>query len=315
MTNSKQRPVLFFLCLLAPQVLIAAIIFWGGSNPHDYLLAMRDKHKKAKSITERKIILIGGSSVGFGSNSEIFAEECGMPCVNLGINAGQGLDFRFNEGGHCTQVGDVIVLTLEYYELGEKPVSGVLAATIANCPECAQFMSWREWRSFLDEGIFELMAVRTRTSVMCLSGKDVTDEIYDIRNFDENGDFVAHHGKDAESTKWGVEVPEDATESMLALAKFLKAANEVGVTVFYRLPCIPEESVEDKMTELREIETRLKRVFGNRLLNELDETLMEKDVFFDTAYHLKEPEKNRQSKIIASRLSERLSAMADPAKQ
>ena len=305
MSQSKPRPVLFFLALLAPQVLIGAIIFWGGSNPHDYLLAIRDKHEVAQSTHSPKIILAGGSSVCFGSNSEIFSKQCNLPCINLGINAGQGLDFRFNETEYCTEPGDTVVLTLEYLELGDNPDGRIIAKTIANCPECVRFMSWREWRFLLDEGIFSFMAERTRNAILGLNGK-AADDVYDVRNFNKVGDFVGHHDKESESGNWVVGVPKDVSQSTLALAKFVKAADKEGVKVFYRMPCIPNRLVKNQMPELRMIESKLKSVFGDRMLNGLEETLLDDEVFFDTAYHLKSPEKNRQSEILAKRLAEKL---------
>ena len=306
MSQTKPRPVLFFLALLAPQVLIGAIMLWAGNNPHDYMLVIRDMHKVAKSTHSPKIILTGGSSVCFGSNSEIFSKECHLPCINLGVVAGQGLDFRFNEAGYCIESGDIVVLTLEYYDFGENPDGRIIAMTIAHCPECSRFMSWREWRCLLDEGIFGLLADRTKNAVLRLSGNSVENDIYDVRNFNEVGDFVGHRDKESESKNWGVVVPKDVSESTLALAKFLNAADQVGAKVFYRLPCIPRRFVENKMPELRVIESKLNRMFGDRMLNELDETLMDDEVFFDTSYHLNWSERNRQSEIVAKRLAEKL---------
>ena len=308
MTSIKSRPTLLLLSLVAPQIAIALSIVWQCYNADGYFYAIPEKHLLAQEIESPKILLAGGSSVGWGSRSESFVSECGMPCVNLGINAGQGLNFRCNEAFEFANKGDVIVLSIEYYELSLKPSPLVLTRTLLASPSSFQYANWSEFRTVLDDGVFEVLARQVR-AVSGDGEKSEHDKLYDRRHFNKFGDFIGHHGRTPDDQEnWGLDLPSEAEiESALdRLQQFVERCRKNNIEVYYRLPSIPESLAREKMPQLESIAKRLKLIFAGRMLNELDETFLPDDSFFDTSYHLTESVKNDVSEVLAERLANQL---------
>ena len=81
---------------------------WWIKNLYTY------KDVRAKNITSRKIIIIGGSNALFGINSELIKKKTGLPVVNLATQAGLDIDFLYYKIKQHIKEGDVVVLPLEF---------------------------------------------------------------------------------------------------------------------------------------------------------------------------------------------------------
>jgi hypothetical protein len=310
MFNFFNKPTLTILAVITPQLIIASlVVWWGGSEDH-YFNAIPAKYQVASETPSPKIILAGGSSVAWGSDSETFTRICGRPCVNLGLNAGQGLAFRLSEAIGFCEPGDAIVLSLEYNELSTKPYGQIVAKTLLYSPSSAQFISSESIRSALDEGVLELVASRTRIVWSKLVGQFENEPLYLRSNFNVSGDFVGHENRQPPNrqSRWTIDVYPAATEYLTRLKIFDQACQDKGVTVFYRLPCIPKSTITKAMLTLGKTENQLAKIFGARMLNRLPDTLLSDDCFFDTPYHLVHREKIRASEKLAEQLNARLIA-------
>ena len=62
----------------------------------------------------RKIVVVGGSSSLFGVRCETIAAETGIPCVNLAVTAGLGIDLILAKAEEAIRPGDIVLLPLEY---------------------------------------------------------------------------------------------------------------------------------------------------------------------------------------------------------
>jgi len=62
----------------------------------------------------RKIVVIGGSSSLFGVRCQTIATETGIPCVNLAVTAGLGIDLILAKAEEAIRPGDIVLMPLEY---------------------------------------------------------------------------------------------------------------------------------------------------------------------------------------------------------
>jgi len=62
----------------------------------------------------RKIVVIGGSSSLFGVRCQTIAAETGIPCVNMAVTAGLGIDLILAKAEDAIRPGDILLLPLEY---------------------------------------------------------------------------------------------------------------------------------------------------------------------------------------------------------
>lgn len=72
------------------------------------------KEHRAKSFQNPKIIIVGGSSVLYGINSELVTNITDYPVVNFGTHALLPLEFHYYKIKEYMKTGDIIVLPLEF---------------------------------------------------------------------------------------------------------------------------------------------------------------------------------------------------------
>ena len=75
--------------------------------------ALDEKIDRLNSIEEEKIVIVGGSSVAFGLDSEIIEEQTGMPVVNFGLYAALGTKVMLDLSRQGINRGDVVIIAPE----------------------------------------------------------------------------------------------------------------------------------------------------------------------------------------------------------
>lgn len=115
------RSVLKILCTTA---LIFVLGFFavtlrtdGSSRDQSYLMAVPDNYERltnSKNVTQR-IILLGGSSIGWGISAKTISEELNISAINLGVHAGIGYrNIWLLYQNHLVPKRDIIVVSPEY---------------------------------------------------------------------------------------------------------------------------------------------------------------------------------------------------------
>lgn len=75
--------------------------------------ALADKYERLYSIDQPKLIVVGGSSVAFGLDSEELEARVGMPVVNFGLYATLGSKIMLDLSRDAIGEGDIIVFAPE----------------------------------------------------------------------------------------------------------------------------------------------------------------------------------------------------------
>lgn len=106
--------ILSLVVILTPFVTVISMVVALPTQYDDlYHGILDEKVALLKSVEDEKIVVIGGSSVAFGIDSDLLSEYTGMPVVNFGVYAALGtkimLDLSRSEIGE----GDIVVLALE----------------------------------------------------------------------------------------------------------------------------------------------------------------------------------------------------------
>lgn len=78
-----------------------------------YNAALLDKLNRLKSVEGRKIVVIGGSSVAFGLDSELMEEYMGLPVVNFGLYASLGSRLMLDLAEEHINEGDIVIFAPE----------------------------------------------------------------------------------------------------------------------------------------------------------------------------------------------------------
>ena len=80
---------------------------------NSFVGALNEKYDRLHSIEEPKLVVVGGSSVVFGTDSAMIEKYTGMPVVNFGLYAALGTKLMLDLSRPAIGEGDVVVLSPE----------------------------------------------------------------------------------------------------------------------------------------------------------------------------------------------------------
>ena len=188
-----------FLSLIAVFALLQAGVFAVLvllSLPPDNLHAAAiDKERLLRDAPSPRVVLVGGSAMAFGVDSEALAEDLGgdYRVVNMGLHAGLGLDFLLNETLDGLREGDVVVISPEYDIVWpDQPSHLEIAEVLRFQPSAYRYVEARHWAPTIRSAILEqppvvlhdvaVNALRNQLPALGSGG------VYWRSSFDGNGD-------------------------------------------------------------------------------------------------------------------------------
>jgi len=184
---------------------LAIVLFIPDKN--DYADVSALKHERLATLEGRKIVLLGGSNLAYGIETDILERETGCPTANMGMNGYFGARFILNEVKPQLNPGDIVVLAFEWDNFG-KDVEGsgrnLLAVSKAN-PDVWQYLTLHQKGMVIESLPFVAQAkvVRIAETVLISLGLiDVSndgpifdmDTVENFKSFDHQGDLNGHDG-------------------------------------------------------------------------------------------------------------------------
>ena len=102
-----------FILLPFPVLAYTALIGTPAQYDDTFLAELSQKHQRLTSIDSKKAVLIGGSSLAFGIDSQLLEEYIGMPVVNYGLYAAIGTKAMLDMSEKYINEGDIVVICPE----------------------------------------------------------------------------------------------------------------------------------------------------------------------------------------------------------
>jgi hypothetical protein len=292
------KPFLLRLSLFAAiQLLVAGFVVWRGNprNENHWYLSMRDKIERMEQSTKSRLLLVGGSNLAFGIDCELL-EETGLTPVNLGLNAGLGLDLYLRIVEDRVREGDIIVLSPEYELFTVDPPPSMQREFIRVCPELAHYLDvpadpGESWKYMLDQQALAVARAWVRKAFISTFTKQPEEGggIYSRTSFNCHGDITTHRnlpplGK-IEATLVAFD-PVRVREMIERLNAFAEHCQSRGAEVYYSYPPMPK----DRFAVAHPTVTLFQRMLSEELrvaqIDQPTDQLYENDQFFDTNYHL-----------------------------
>ncbi|MEZ6035083.1 MAG: hypothetical protein R3C17_18465 [Planctomycetaceae bacterium] len=137
---------LFAFLVLLGLCLGAAYLITGYAAGNHRLATWRLKHQRLAALTGPRIILVGGSNLHYGMDSELLQSTLQYDVVNMGIQGGLGLRFMLAEIASSIRSDDVVILLAEPALFSRIPLDGesTLYELVSKVPEAAQFLTARQ---------------------------------------------------------------------------------------------------------------------------------------------------------------------------
>ncbi|WP_321490672.1 hypothetical protein [uncultured Hyphomonas sp.] len=315
---------LLALAVLVLAALIAIVLLIPDEN--DYAKSVLVKHQRLESLTGPKVVMIGGSNLAYGFESERIEQVTGLPAVNMGMNGYFGSRYMLNEVKGNLKSGDVVVIAFEWDNFSKSvdgsatdlfvilrtkpsafahytPKQAALAASAL--PSVAQAKALRIIRDSVDQAFNRLglpMNVDERAALM--------NQIESVRHFDTEGDLNGHTGIDwgppletsREITTYGLN-----TDLIRLIKDFAKEMNERGVTtIMSYTPTMREyyETQKDPITEAHRLLTSgPDAVYAPR---PPEAFVFDKSYFFDNVYHLRTTTRGERTQMVAEDINRAL---------
>ncbi len=106
--------VLSVVLLLAPIALpVGAYLLSPAVYTHTFYGELDDKYDALYAAEGRKIVIVGGSSVAFGYDSQTLSDLFGRPVINFGLYAALGTKLMLDLSEDAIREGDIVLLAPE----------------------------------------------------------------------------------------------------------------------------------------------------------------------------------------------------------
>ena len=264
-------------------------------NPYEssFVCALDEKFDRLNSLGAGKIILVGGSSVAFGVNSEILGEYTEREVVNFGLYAALGTKLMMDLSKSNICEGDIIVLTPE---ISEQTFSlyfnadTTLMATDKH-PEMLTYIDIDDKLSMLG-GLFRYTGGKLKYAI---EGKSENPEgVYNSKNFNAHGDLsyprpsnVMHLYYDPNG-KASPDVSIITPEFVDYVNDYISYARKRGAEVYFNFCPINSLGLKEgtDKEDLAAFEDRLREELDCEILGSVQGSLMDAGYFYDTNFHL-----------------------------
>lgn len=256
--------------------------FYGG---------MKIKTDRLNSVAEKKIVVIGGSSVAFGIRTDLMEKELGMKVVNFGLYANLGTKYMLDVAKNSVKDGDIVVIapeqnsqSLSLYFNGEA-VWYSADGNFALLNKVASSDREELFKSFL-KFVSGKFGYWRKGEKPCPSG------VYNAKSFNEYGDIryerknnVLPGGYDAGTPIYfrNETISKDFIEYVNNYSVDLE---ENGARVYFAFSPMNRAAVADDSAQILSYTKMLEQNLSCKLLGNPETRIMDSEWFYDSNFHL-----------------------------
>jgi hypothetical protein len=271
--------------------------------------AWGDKHALVTAPGDHRIILVGGSNVGFGVDSALIEQETHRRAANLGLHAGIGLSLMLHEVADVARRGDLVIVIPEYELFFADSIDGELAAIQvlqSNWSALAYVSTWSQWRALSKYALManRLAALNRLDQAKRFVRRDFTGLIpprgaiaYSREAFDGHGDATAHLSlpSNPEAVAAGID-PISGELNPRAFAALKKTAELIvgrGGQVLIVFPAVAASYWSVNQSRIDMVAASMPSQWTRTIPHDW---VYQDDLFYDTHYHLAREGRTRRTR-------------------
>ncbi len=286
--------LLVLLTVLSPVILTLGTVFLTPKIYSDsYVGVLNEKYERLHSVDGDKIVVIGGSSVAFGLDSEYIEDALGMPVVNFGLYGA---------------LGTVSMLELSLSGISEGDV--VLLAPELDRQTMSEFFSAREVLRAIDDDYSMLLDFSVDHKLSLLGGayahaaeklgyavtgrRPPNSGIYSADSFNEYGDIASGLRRKNVMSLYYDPTTEVKLDESIVDGKFIETLNsyiadcrERGAEVYFTFCPINRLALGEDIDyeEIYEFSDYLDSVLDCKILGDIGSYILDEAYFYDTNFH------------------------------
>ncbi|MDD5399891.1 MAG: hypothetical protein PHQ93_01710 [Sulfurimonas sp.] len=253
------------------------------------------KEASNKASDGGRIIIVGGSSALFGVDSKMLEEHFGVKSINGGVNAGLMLPYVLLKSREIVQKGDIVLAPFEYSFYNYDGVAGAQMIDQIWARDLSFF-----WELGVKEKFYMLFMTEVKRiydGFLAKGGEKIMIGPYGYANVDEDGNQIKTSKSDAVQWKNDMEatlkelprrygdsgVNKAAVEWIENYAEYLR---EKGAKLILLPPAMMEHEFYKSDEKERDFYNGLRDKIGVKFLGNPYEFMYERDMMFNTDYHL-----------------------------
>ena len=270
-------PLLAFVLLVPPTPRVSTSL----------LFAKRDKDALLRDAPGRRLILVGGSNLSFGINSQLLEDELGLNPVNTGLHASLGLKYMMDSTLPYVRRGDVVVLVPEYsHYYGDLAYGGEeLLRTVVDVDRRSIFtLGLRQWGN-VARYLPKLALSKLRPGEYTFT-QSARPGVYERRSFNRYGDAYVHWTLAREPFEAHGPAPGSFNDAIVAdIRRFESQVRGRGAVLYVSFPGFQAASFANLRGQIAQIDAKL-RESGLVLLGTPERYALPEEHMFNTPYHL-----------------------------
>lgn len=291
--NKTLKIIIACLLLVAMGIslIFTAVLMMPEQFDELYLGELADKYARLRSLSdENKIIVVGGSSVAFGINSQVMEKYLGMPVVNFGLYGPLGTTIMMDLTRGHIQEGDIIVLAPETDEQTMTMTfngEGIWEACDSDFTMLFK-IRFHNWGDML--GSFWVYAQKKLQFFRL--GKAQPDGVYDHDSFNEYGDVIYERQGTIMPDGYDSTVLIDLKESITNdeyidyVNDYIDYCQRQGATVYFSWPPMNELAVQQDLDGILEYATFIRENIHCPVISDITDYILDAGYFYDTNYHV-----------------------------
>lgn len=260
------------------------------ANPQGYNQAFGLKERLMATTPSPRMILVGGSNVAFGFDSEMLEDSLGIPVVNDGLHAGLGLKFMMDDLFSKVRRGDILLIIPEYNQFfGKLAYGGLPLAEVVTtiAPGKVSLLNLSQVYALVSNVPGNLKSRLQYHFNFFLHKKNPLDAaVYSLSSFNSHGDMCRHWKLPAVSYVQLAHIEDEFNKAMAnRFIKQIRMLERMGCRVFLYPPAISESSYRNMEDNIDEV-VRFCRQSGVPFRVSARQGILADTLCFDTPYHL-----------------------------
>jgi hypothetical protein len=292
--------------VIATTIIIYLGLFFFPLDKDHFISANKTKHELLKNTSSPRIILIGGSGVAFGIDSNQLNNAFHLNIINMGLSAGIGLRLILNQTTNYIRKGDIIVIIPEYEFFFNDFMDGngtILASLISSDPTIIKYFNSINLYVNLLNNYNRIVLIELMSIISKSINKSVfpIDKIYQISSFNKYGDLIIPPGSKAINIDFNSNYCSGIFnhKAITVINEYVAQTKQRGGIIYFSFPAIAHTSFYQSKYEINKLYTILKSELKAPIIDAPQDNIYPDSIFFDTTYHLKAEGKNiRTIKLI-----------------
>jgi len=248
-------------------------------NPasNNYNAAQIDKQELLAKTPTPRLIVIGGSNLAFGLDSQRLEQALGVHVVNLGHQASLGLRYMMGSVRRLAKPGDWVLLVPEYEHLGQDIFYGGSAVIdLAGYTGNLALLRYN--------GPVGLLAANT--AIRYYQQPFTYYPPYTRDSFNRYGDNIAHLGLPPSRIASYTISPAVNPAPIRAIKAFSNECSRRGIRLLISYPATMRSFYESNRTIIAKLSGNLQNTGVTMLDSNPESFVFDDRYFFDTVYHL-----------------------------